>query len=173
MKTALVFKGAEDVEMLERIEIFRLDVWSRIIDREVANKRFKLDRFDYDGWHVVYLGNGTIIGCGRLIVAQAEPDVPDLCSFKPYLGNMQFPVGIMNRLVVGEIHSSRGIGNSINVARIDLARKHDASAVWVEIQVERLAAMERLGFVDKGPSLDKTIDGDWRIMCRNCQARVS
>ena len=166
MKDILIFKGEENISMLRDIAAFRVDVWSRLIDSEVASARFGIDQFDYEGWQFVHLHGGNIIASGRLVVAAKEAQVPDLCSFKPYVQYMTFPLGILNRLTVHWGHSGKRLGSQLNLERIDLAARQGVSVLWVEVQTYRVPSMERLGFKDMGPSQDKTIDGDWRIMCK-------
>lgn len=164
MNDVRIFRGSDNPGMLREIEAFRLYVWSRLIDAEVAARRFSIDPFDYAGWHVVHLGKDAIIASSRLIIAAEESQVPERCSFGPYLRHMRYPMGILNRLVVHPEHSGNGLGRRLNVARIELAARQGVDAVWVEVQTCRLASMRGLGFEDMGPSQDTTIDGDWRIM---------
>jgi len=164
VKSTLILKGGDDVEMLRQIEAFRLEVWNRLVDSETAYTRFCLDRFDYDGWHIVLMNEANIIGSGRIIIASDESGVPDLCSFRPYAKSMNFPIGIMNRLVVHWQHANDGVGRQINLERVEIANNQGVSEVWVEIQVPRVASMEQLGFRDMGPSQDTSIVGVWRIM---------
>lgn len=164
MTNTLIFKGENDIGMLRQIEAFRLQVWNSLIDSEIASTRFSLDQFDYDGWHIAHINETDIIGCGRLIIANDESGVPDLCSFKPYAKSMSYPIGIMNRLVVNLTHAGKGIGRQLNIERIELARDQGVSEIWVEVQAPRVSSMERLGFRDMGPSQDTSIKGVWRIM---------
>jgi len=167
MKDSLVFKGSDNIGVLLEIEAFRLTVWNRLIDSKVASDRFGIDQFDYDGWHVVIRDEGDIIASGRLVIVAQEAGVPDLCSFAPYLQRMNFPIAILNRLVVQWEHAGNGIGRRLNMERIELAARQGASEVWVEVQASRVPAMQRLGFEELGPSHDKAIVGDWRIMRRS------
>jgi predicted GNAT family N-acyltransferase len=167
MQQLVVFKGEDDPALLERIGEFRLDVWGELVGASLAVKRFGLDSFDYKAWHVAYLDEGGVIASGRLIITTCQPDVPDLCSFRPYLGLMEYPVGILNRLVVDRKYRGMGMATSINTDRIKLARDHGVTDLWVEIQAHRAPSMKQLGFCDVGPSLDESIIGDWRIMRRN------
>ena len=163
----VVFKGEDDPALLKRIEAFRLHVWGELVGARRAAKRFGLDSFDYKAWHIAYIEEGGLVASGRLIIATCQSGVPDLCSFRPYLGLMEFPVGILNRLLVDPMYRRQGLATSINKDRIKLARDHGVAGLWVEIQSNRVLSMKRLGFFDIGPSLDKTIIGDWRIMCRS------
>jgi len=167
IQKVVVFKGGEDPALLKRIEAFRLDGWSELITAKLAARRFGLDSFDYKAWHIAYFGEGGVIASGRLIIATHQSGVPDICSFRPYLGLMEYPIGMLNRLLVDRIYRGRGMATSINRDRIALARDHGVADLWVEIQSHRVASMEQLGFCDVGPSLDKSIIGDWRIMRRN------
>jgi len=167
MRDCLIFKGSDNVDMLREIETLRLNVWHRLIDAKVASRRFGIDQCDYDGWHVVHRHAGNIIASGRLIVAVDQAHVPDLCSFGPYLEGADFPIGIMNRLVVHWEHSGKGLGRRLNVERLELAARQGAREVWVEVQSHRVPSMQGLGFEEVGPSEDVTIVGDWRIMRRN------
>ena len=54
MNNKVIFKGSENVLLLKKIERLRFDVWGRLINPEAAEARFSLDRFDHEGWHVVY-----------------------------------------------------------------------------------------------------------------------
>lgn len=166
MKDTLVFNGSDNPGMLREIEAFRFKVWKRLIDSHVASARFRIDRFDYEGWHVVYLDEGDIVASARLTIAADEAGVPDLCSFAPHVQQMSFPIGILNRLVVHWEHAGIGVGRRMNVDRIKLAARQGVSEVWVEVQTGRVASMQRLGFEELGPSQDTTITGDWRIMRR-------
>ena len=98
------------------------------------------------------------------MIAKDNACIPDLCSFAPYVNSMNFPIGIMNRLVVHRDHAGNGIGKQLNLDRVALAQKQGASEIWVEIQDGRVQSMERIGFKDMGPSQDTTINGIWRIM---------
>jgi len=167
VKKKLVFKGNDNPGMLRRIEEFRLDVWRRIIDAEVAADRFCLDPFDYDGWHVVHLDQNEIIGSGRLIIAGDHSGVPDLCSFEPYTQHVSYPMGVMNRLVVHHEYTCNGVGGQLSLERIELAREQGVVDIWVEIQGPRMSSMEQMGFQDMGPSHDTAIEGVWRIMRRS------
>jgi len=163
----VVFKGEDEPALLKRIEAFRLDVWGELIGTRLAVKRFGLDSFDYKAWHIAYIEEDSLIASGRIIIATCQSGVPDLCSFTPYIGLMEYPIGILNRLLVDRMYRSRGIATSINRGRIKLARGYGVAGLWVEVQSYRVPSMERLGFYDVGPSLDKAITGDWRIMCWN------
>ncbi|MGD8674052.1 MAG: GNAT family N-acetyltransferase [Thiogranum sp.] len=167
MNDPLLFKGSDNIDMLREIEKFRLTVWSRVIDAKTASERFGMDQFDHAGWHVAYRDQGKIIASGRLIVVTEQAAVPDLCSFGPYVERMHFPIGILNRLVVHWEHSGNGLGRRLNVERLELAARHGAAEVWVEVQSGRVPSMQRLGFEEVGPSQDTTIVGDWRIMRRS------
>lgn len=162
----VVFKGEDDAALLKRIEAFRLDVWGDLIGARLAAKRFGLDSFDYKAWHIAYIEEDSLIASGRLIIATCQSGVPDLCSFRPYLGLMEYPICILNRLLVDRMYRGRGMATSINRDRIKLSREHGVNSLWVEVQSNRVPSMKRLGFFDVGPSLDKSIVGDWRIMCR-------
>jgi predicted GNAT family N-acyltransferase len=162
-----IFKGESDPALLKRIEAFRLKVWSECIGVRLAVKRFGLDSFDYKAWHIAYLEEGSVIASGRLIMANCQSGVPDLCSFSPFLGLMEYPIGILNRLVVDRMYRGRGMATSINRDRIRLAREHGVTDLWVEIQLHRVPSMGQLGFYVVGPSQDKSIAGDWCIMRRN------
>ncbi len=161
----VIFKGEDDPALLEQVEAFRLRVWGDLIGIRLAVKRFGLDSFDYQAWHIAYIEEDGLIASGRLIVATSQSSVPDLCSFRPYLDQMTYPIGILNRLVVDRMYRRQGMATSINRDRIKLAREHGVTSIWVEIQTNRVPSMERLGFFDVGPSLDKSVVGDWRIMC--------
>jgi len=167
VQQVVVFKGGGDPALLKRIEAFRLEEWGNLIGAKLALKRFGLDSFDHKAWHIAYLEEGGVIASGRLIIATCQSDVPDICSFKPYLGVMEYPVGILNRLLVDRMCRGRGLATGINMERIGLARDHGVADLWVEVQSYRVPAMEQLDFCDVGPSLDKSIIGDWRIMRRS------
>ena len=167
MKDPLIFKGSDNINMLREIEKFRLTVWSRVIDTKAASSRFGIDQFDHDGWHVAYQDRGNIIASGRLIIASEQAAVPDRCSFGPYVERMQFPIGVLNRLVVHGEYSGNGLGMRLNVERLELAARQGAAEVWVEVQNSRVPSMQHLGFEEVGPSQDITIVGDWRIMRRS------
>lgn len=161
-----IFKGADDAVLLKRVEDFRLMVWCELIDADLARRRFGLDAFDEKAWHVIYLDQNKIIACGRLVVASQREEVPDQCSFKPYLDTMRYPIGLFNRLVVDPGCQGQGLGAAINRHRIQLATDRDISNLWVEVQSNRVASMKRLGFAEMGISCDKSVEGDWRIMRR-------
>jgi hypothetical protein len=163
----VVFKGEDDPALLKRIEKLRLEVWGELVGARLAAKRFGLDSFDYKAWHIAYIDDSDLIASGRLIIATCESGVPDLCSFRPYLGHMEYPIGILNRLFVNRTCRGRGMATCINEARIKLAHDYGVTSIWVEVQLHRAPSMERLGFFDVGPSLDKSVVGDWRIMRRN------
>jgi predicted GNAT family N-acyltransferase len=165
------FKGSDNPEALMQVESFRLDVWKEILDHEAASARFGLDQFDYESWHFLYLKAGNIIGCGRLIIAENEQEVPDLCSFKPYLDRMRYPMGVMNRLVVHRDYRGNGVAQNINQQRVSFSCERSVADIWIEVQAQRCQTMERFGFELMGPSLDKTIPGDWRIMCNKVSSR--
>ena len=167
IRQMVVFKGEDDPALLQRIEKFRLEVWGELVGARLAAKRFGLDSFDYQAWHIAYIEDSDLIASGRLIIATCESGVPDLCSFRPYLDQMEYPIGILNRLFVNKVFRGRGMASSINKARIKLAHDHGINSIWVEVQLHRAPSMERLGFFDVGPSLDKSVVGDWRIMRRN------
>ena len=160
----VIFKGRDDPEALMEVESFRLGVWEEILDHKAASERFSLDQFDYDSWHFLHMNKGCIIGCGRLIIADSELHVPDLCSFKPYLNRMRYPLGVMNRLVVHQDYRGNGVAHNINRQRVSFACERSVADIWIEVQAQRCQTMERFGFEQMGPSLDKTIPGDWRIM---------
>ena len=162
----LVFRGRDDVTLLERIEVLRLGVWSEFISTTMAIRRFGLDPFDREAWHIVYLEGDNVIASGRLIIATCQSAVPDHCSFSNYHGLMSYPSGILNRLVVDRRYRRRGMANRINRDRIRLAEDNGVRDLWIEIQSDRLSAMEQLGFSDVGPSLDESVGGQWRIMRR-------
>ncbi len=164
MTDLLIFKGLEDPALLSRIEAFRLDVWSQLVERETATARFALDRFDLDGWHAVSLSKAQIAGCGRLSPVDNAGALPDLCSFQPYTACMQYPLAVLNRLVVHPAHRGNGLARKLTLARIELARARALCEVWVEIDSPRVGAMQRLGFQDMGPSQDASIKGRWRIL---------
>ena len=145
MNNALVFKGDDNIEVLKQVEALRLKVWSRLINQKTATTRFGLDRFDYEAWHVVFRDGKAIIGGGRLIVAADKQGVPDLCSFKPYLDCMEYPIGVMNRLLVHWMYQRKGIAEQINLKRIELARELGLSGIWVETRTSRVAPMQNLG----------------------------
>jgi len=167
MQQVVVFKGEDAPALLERIEAFRLDMWGELIGARLAVKRFGLDSFDDKAWHIAYLEEDCLVASGRLIIATCQSGVPDLCSFRPYLGLMEYPIGILNRLLVDREYRGRGMGTSINRERIKLARDHGVTGLWVEVQAHRAPSMEQLGFFEVGPSLDESIVGDWRIMRRD------
>jgi len=171
MSSFVIFKGSDDAEALTEVESFRLDVWKEILGSEAASVRFGLDQFDYDGWHFLHIKAGHITGSGRLLIAESELEVPDLCSFKPYLEYMQYPMGIMNRLVVHKDYRGNGVAHNLNQQRISFACDRSVAEIWIEVQAQRCKPMERFGFEEIGPSLDKTIPGDWRIMCNNVSSR--
>lgn len=167
MQQVVVFKGEDDPALLERIEAFRLDVWGELVGARLAVKRFGLDSFDDKAWHIVYLEEDRLIASGRLIIATCQSGVPDPCSFRPYLDLMEYPIGIMNRLLVDRLYRGKGMATSINRDRIKLARDHGVAGLWVEVQAHRVPSMEQLGFFEVGQSLDESIVGDWRIMSRD------
>jgi len=138
-----------------------------LISAKLAVKRFGLDSFDYKAWHIAYLEESGVIASGRLIIATCQSGVPDICSFRPYIDLMEYPIGILNRLLVDQMYREKSMATSINRDRIALARDHGVADLWVEIQSHRVPSLEKLGFCDVGPSLDKSIVGDWRIMRRN------
>jgi predicted GNAT family N-acyltransferase len=167
VEQVLVFKGNEDPVLLKRIETLRLGVWNHLISSRLAVRRFGLDPFDYKAWHIAYLEKGSVIASGRLFIATRPYDMPDHCSFSPYHGLMRYPTGILNRLVVDRMYRGRNLATNINKDRIRLAREHGVTDLWVEVQSHRAPSLEQLGFSDVGPSLDKSIVGDWRIMRGN------
>lgn len=167
MKGPLLFKGSDNPGMLGQIEALRLYVWRRLIDTEVAYRRFAVDEFDNKAWHIAYLSEGRIIASGRVIIVAGKEDIPDLCSFAPYLEHMKLPIAVLNRLVVHPKHCRKGLGRQLYRDRIELASRKGVDDVWVEVQENRVGSMRRLGFKEVGPSQDKTIKGDWRIMRRS------
>ena len=167
----MLFKGSDKPETLMQVESFRLDVWKEVLDHEAASARFSLDQFDYESWYFLHLKAGSIIGCGRLIIAENEQEVPDLCSFKPYLECMRYPMSVMNRLVVHRDYRGNGVAHTINQQRVTLAGERSVVDIWIEVQAHRCLTMERFGFEIMGPSLDKSIPGDWQIMCNKAPSR--
>jgi predicted GNAT family N-acyltransferase len=163
----VVFRGEDDPALLERIEALRLDVWGELIGAELAVKRFGLDPFDNKAWHIAYLEEGDVVASSRLIIASCQSDVPDLCSFGPYLDLMEYPIGVLNRLLVDRMYRGRGMAPSLIRARIRLAHEHGVTDLWAESQSHTVPSMEQHGFREVGPSLDKSVVGDWRIMRRN------
>ena len=163
----VVFKGEDDPALLKQIEALRLEVWGELVGTELAVKRFGLDPFDNKAWHVAYLDEGSVIASGRLIIATCQSDVPDLCSFGPYLDLMEYPTGFLNRLLVARMFRGRGMAPSLIRARIRLALEHGVTNLWAESQSHTVPSMEKHGFREVGPSLDKLIVGDWRVMRRN------
>lgn len=161
----LIFKGSENTRLLKEIEALRFDVWGRIIDPEIAASRFSLDQYDHEGWHIAYLDNDKVITSGRLMIAIDGTSMPDLCSFEPYLELMSFPVGVLNRLVVHWQYAKKGHGTKNICDRIELATSLGAKQVWIEEQSKGVSLLSKLGFKEMGPSFDRSIDGDWRIMC--------
>ena len=166
MNKRVVFKGSENVLLLEKIERLRFDVWARLIDPETAETRFSLDQFDYEGWHVAYFDNDQVIASGRLMIATDGKSIPDLCSFEPYVRQMNFPIGVLNRLVVHWQHTKKGLGTSNLHDRIKLAASLDVRQVWLEEQNKGISLVSQLDFQEMGSSQDKSIKGDWRIMCK-------
>ncbi len=160
----VIFKGEEDTDLLQRIGEFRLRVWCGLIDAAVARQRFRLDQFDYAGWHVADLRDGEIVGCGRLCGARAAGEIPDSCSFGPYLDQMRYPVGVLNRLAIHPEFCGNGLSRRVVSARVELACELGFEEVWVEAQRQRVVSMQRLGFEDKGASSDTSVDGEWRIL---------
>ncbi len=171
MNNIRIFRGDEAPDFLKRVEKHRLETWGRVVDRVAASARFGLDHFDSDAWHIIYSEENKIIGSGRLIIATSRQDVPDLCSFEPYLSRMCFPLGVMNRLAVHWKHRNKGIARQINLKRIQLANDKRATELWVEVQSHMVPVMENLGFKDEGPSLDETIVGEWRVLRNNINRR--
>ena len=166
MDDKVVFKGSENTHLLKRIEVLRFDVWGRLIDPETAVARFALDQFDHEGWHVAYLDDDLIIASGRLMFSTDKNSVPDLCSLEPFVKQMTFPIGVLNRLVVHWEYSKNGLGTENMRDRVKLATTLGARQVWVEEQSKGISLLSQQGFQEMGPSQDKSVKGDWRIMCR-------
>jgi predicted GNAT family N-acyltransferase len=160
----LVFRGNERPDLLARIESLRLRQWSRLLGRAQSTRRFGLDRFDEQSWHVVYLDNNTAIASGRIHFCSAEDAVPDQVSFRPFLGRMVFPSGFFNRLVVDRRYRNRGLGGLIDKARIQLALESSQNGLWVEAESQRVPHLQRLGFVVIGASMDDSVAGEWHIL---------
>jgi predicted GNAT family N-acyltransferase len=165
-----IFRGEDEPRLLERIQNLRLDVWGQLMGGAAAARRFGQGAHDDKAWHVVYMEDGMLIAAGRLLLADTPDQVPDACSFAPYLEQMQFPCGILNRLVVSPRYQGRRLAREITLERIRCARECGAREVWVEVQAQRVSAMQRYGFVEVGRSLDETVAGDWRIL-RRCFRR--
>lgn len=164
MDKVIVFRGNKNASLLKQIEELRIKVWGELIGARASSVRFGLDIFDYSAWHIVHMYRGRIAASGRLIIVADCSDIPDLCSFAPYLDSMIPPIGFLNRLVVDQLSRRKGISVSIINERIRLARKLEVTDLWVETQACRVASMERMGFRVVGKSLDKSVDGDWQIM---------
>lgn len=172
MNEVLIFKGEERVAMLRQIEAFRLNVWRQLIGADAATARFATERFDYTGWHIVHRSRGEIIATGRLLVVDELEQVPDLCSFAPYVKRMDFPIGFLNRLVVHPMHRRKGLGRRVNSQRLELSERLGVREVWVEVQDNRVGSMQRLGFEEVGRSHDSTISGNWRILRKRNEQRI-
>ena len=160
----VIIKGSEDVALLNQIEVFRIQVWAEIVGAETAIHRFSLEPSDFTSWHFVHLYEGKIIACARLTLAASILEAPDACSFGPYHCDMQFPLATLNRLVVDGNFRSKGLAAAINVERIRFAKELGVRELWVEVANKGIMSMEILGFSEVGPSADKTIQGDWKIM---------
>lgn len=161
-----VFHGEDNPDLLKQIETFRVSTWSTSIGAEQAARRFGRDIFDERSWHIACFDKAELIACGRLSIAATESHIPDTCSFEPYYTTMDFPIGMLNRLVVHHRYRRAGLANRINRERLVLANFQGATDLWVEVRACRTRSMNRLGFVDVGPSLDKSVPGNWRIMRR-------
>jgi len=161
-----VFKGRSNYNMLKELERFRIDVWSRIILPNIAGQRFGLDSFDMFAWHVVVADKGRILGSARLIIADSFLDIPDMCSFNPYIKQMHYPVAFMNRLVVGEQYRSNGVGKRLNRKRDELVVLSHAHEVWIEAEKNRHVSLLQNNYRHIGPSADESVDGDWSIYCK-------
>jgi len=168
----VVFKGRENTQLLKKIEALRFDVWCRIIDPESAVTRFSLDQFDYDGWHITYLDNDLVIASGRLMISTDRTSIPDLCSIEPFVKQMTFPVCVLNRLVVHWLYTKKGLGTENIRDRIELATTLGAKQVWIEEQSKGISLLSQMGFQEMGPSLDRSVKGDWRIMCKTILGNV-
>lgn len=166
MNDRVVFKGSENTQLLKKIEKLRFGVWGRLIDPETAVARFALDQFDHEGWHVTYLDNDLVITSGRLMISTDKTSIPDLCSIEPFVNHMTFPIGVMNRLVVHWEYTKKGLGTENIRDRIELAATLGASQVWIEEQSKGISLLSQLGFQEMGPSQDRSVKGDWRIMCK-------
>lgn len=160
----LIFRGKEDDAMLFKVERLRQTVWRSLVNERAVKKRFALDKFDQIASHIAIVVDNEVVGSGRVIPVRSVADVPDQCSFGDFVGQMNFPIAVMNRLVVHSDYQRMGLSHQINQDRIDLARQFGVLEIWVEVAEERVSSMLKIGFQDMGSSFDKSIPGNWRIL---------
>jgi len=160
----IVFKGAENRSLLEKIEQHRIQVWRDIVGADVAHTRFSIDSFDLTSWHVVVCGaNIEIIGSARLIIASSPHNTPDLCSFGPYVPSIVYPAAFLNRLAVHAQHRHKGVTKLLNNKRHEIAFAQNAQEMWVEARADRKPSLAQIGYECVGTSADESVVGDWLI----------
>jgi GNAT superfamily N-acetyltransferase len=154
--------------LLSEIETLRLDVWTPKTGPLTARHRFRIDEADlYAHHYVIEDDHGKLVASARLVLATRADEVPDPEAFGPFVGQMPFPSAILNRLVVHPGHQGQGLSSLIDTCRVNDATSLGAQAIWVEAEPSRAIHLtRRFHFEDRGASPDKSIPGEWRILCK-------
>lgn len=164
MNDIVVFKGSDNVSLLDEIENFRFHVWSCCIDQQVANKRFKLSGEDLNSWHLVLYLNGNIAGTARLTIVNSVKEIPDMQSFGKVAETMKFPLAILGRLTIDPEQQRKGYAKDLITKRIQVAESLGVIELWIEVLDERVSSMGQFGFVEVDKSEDTSIPGNWRLL---------
>lgn len=167
LKTVFV-KGDENLKLLNEIKAFRLKVWSEVIGIEKAKLRFgvEVDAQDLRAWHCVKYDDQKMIASQAFNVANNQQELADYCSYEKYVEMMRFPLAITNRLVIDSNNRHTGLREEFYNLCLEKANKLGLLELWAESQQERTQFHSRNNYKDMGPSSDKSIEGDWRILVK-------
>ena len=167
LKTVFV-KGDENLKLLNEVKAFRLKIWSELIGIEKAKLRFgvEIDAEDLRAWHCVKYDNQKIIASQAFNVTNNQEELVDFCSYERYVKIMRFPLAITNRLVIDSNNKQMGLREEFYNLCLKKAKKLRLLELWGESRQERTQFHSRNNYKDMGPSSDKSIDGDWRILVK-------
>lgn len=163
MTTIERVRGSDPVE-LAAIDVLRNAAWGPIVGDHEAAARFGIDEHDRDAWHCVVHHGTELVAAGRLTAHDDCDQLPEAASFGPYRSHMHPPFGLGSRIVVHPDHRGRGFAEMIIADRLALAADLGLVEVWSETRRVHHPGMTRHGYEHIGPSVDRSVPGEWVVL---------
>ena len=145
-----------DPAIIRQVYRLRVEAWrARTADFPLID--IWTDEFDVTGRHWVVLDGGVPVAAARLTIHSVLNEAPHAEIYRGLLpDDLPGPIGVLNRLVVARSHAGRGIPRSLDVARINAARRSGCRHLIGETSagLPRLEQLRSLGFEVLGQAGD-------------------
>lgn len=135
-------------EYTKEIGTLRKEVWSTVegFDENAFPGDLWIDEYDLNAAHWAVFDQQKIIASARLGVYFDYKDIPYIDMMKPYKSHLKLPVASLNRLVVKREYRGHFISKSLDVVRVEEAKKINVETIIGQAVSNRITWLEILGF---------------------------